>query len=155
MPTKIRKKCSCKTGEFEAALVETQRKYQKLTILCTDAVIVIQHGAVMECNQAMSDLSGYGLEELTDTYFASFFHTEDIPVVESLGQETLENPDNVANLQARLCCKNGHQIKVAITESGMEVAMMSVDRGSLKNIKSTNTASTPPMSAALRTSLID
>jgi PAS domain S-box-containing protein len=118
MTAKKLNKCICKKNEFEQSLRETKERYQKLIEISADAFIVIQNGAIKECNPPMTALSGYGLEELTDTCFASFFHTQDIPAVESLGKDTLEDPDNVANLQARLVCKNGHQINVAITAGG-------------------------------------
>jgi len=43
--------------------------------------------------------------------------------------------------------------KVAMTDSGILVAMISVDRRSRKNASRTRIASTPPINAALRTSL--
>ena len=63
----------------------------------------------------MARLSGYRHEEVVDTIFASFFHLDDIPVVESIC-DLPEAPETKGQKPVvRLIGKNGESIPVEIS----------------------------------------
>lgn len=92
--------------------------------------VVVIKGIVQKSNDGMARLSGYRREEVLDTIFASFFHSDDIPLVESIceiSQVTgFEDPGRVV----RLIGKNGQPIPVQIS-----VGLCDKDRSPSHRIK--------------------
>ena len=99
------------------ALMESDEKYRLLTELIDDAIVVVQNGVIRESNYCLAKMCGYSREEVVDTCFASFFHSDHIAAVESLCEHSLKDPNAVKTLSATLVCKNGHQFKVEITSA--------------------------------------
>jgi len=97
------------------SIIENDKKYHLLRELSTDAIVIVQDHRIKECNHYMAKICDYRLEEVVDTCFASFFHSDDIPLVESLSEGAITDPNGVKNLEAKLVCKNSHQINVEIT----------------------------------------
>ena len=97
------------------SLMESEEKYRLLTELIDDAIVIVQNGLIRECNNGLSKICGYSRDEVVDTCFASFFHSDHIAAVESLCEHSLKDPNAVKTLSATLVCKNGHQFKVEIT----------------------------------------
>jgi PAS domain S-box-containing protein len=109
MAGKIGKNCTRKKNELEASLIESEEKFRLLLELTTNGVFVVQNGKIKEVNYCLAKMCGYGLEELTDTCFASFFRAEDIGLVETLCGDAIETKNAAESLEATLVCKNGHR----------------------------------------------
>lgn len=77
--------------------------------------VIVKKGIIQKSNDGMARLSGYRHEEVIDTIFASFFHLDDIPLVESICDlakvADIEEPSRVV----RLIGKNGKPIPVQIS----------------------------------------
>ena len=80
-----------------------------------EGIVVVKKGIIQKSNAAMARLSGYRHEEVIDTIFASFFHLEDIPVVESICDLPDESADSGQKPVVRLIGKNGKSIPVEIS----------------------------------------
>ena len=80
-----------------------------------EGIVVVKKGIIQKSNAAMTRLSGYRHEEVIDTIFASFFHLEDIPVVESICELPKETEDIEKKPVVRLIGKNGRSIPVEIS----------------------------------------
>jgi PAS domain S-box-containing protein len=95
-----------------------------------EGIVEVKRGIIQKSNAAMARLSGYRHEEVVDTIFASFFHLDDIPVVESIC-DLPETPDSVVQKPVvRLIGKNGKPIPVEIS-----VGACGKDRGPAHRIK--------------------
>ena len=80
-----------------------------------EGIVVVKKGIIQKSNAAMTRLSGYRHEEVIDTIFASFFHLEDIPVVESICDIPDETENSDRKPVVRLIGKNGKSIRVEIS----------------------------------------
>lgn len=65
--------------EAEAALVESQRKYQELIEIGNEAIFLIENesGAILEANSAASDMYGYTHEELLSMQIGKLYASEE------------------------------------------------------------------------------
>ena len=77
--------------------------------------VVVKKGIIQKSNDAMARLSGYRHEEVVDTIFASFFHLDDIPLVESICDLTHVADIEETGRVVRLIGKNGKPIPVQIS----------------------------------------
>jgi len=80
-----------------------------------EGVVVVKQGIIRKSNEAMARLSGYGHEEVVDTIFASFFHRDDIPLVESICDPIPKLTEDQKTPVVRLIGKNGQPIPVRIS----------------------------------------
>ena len=80
-----------------------------------EGVVVVKQGIIQKSNDAMARLSGYRHEEVIDTIFASFFHLDDIPGVESICDLPGKPDSDGQNPVVRLIGKNGNSIPVEIS----------------------------------------
>lgn len=80
-----------------------------------EGVVVVKQGVVQKTDEAMARMSGYRHEEVVDTVFASFFHLEDIPLVESICNVNRKSTRRDDNPIVRLIDKNGAPIPVQIS----------------------------------------
>lgn len=80
-----------------------------------DGMVVVRQGIIRQSNEAMVSLSGYRQEEVLDTVFASFFHMDDIPLVESLCGRKQDPGGTDERSVVRLIDKNGEAIPVEIS----------------------------------------
>ena len=95
-----------------------------------EGIVEVKQGIIQKSNAAMARLSGYRHEEVVDTIFASFFHLDDIPVVESIC-ELPETPEGEGQKPVvRLIGKNRKSIPVEIS-----VGSCGRDRGPSHRIK--------------------
>ena len=99
------------------SMMESDQKYHLLMELSDDGIAIVQNGMIKESNYCLAKICGYSLEEVVDTCFASFFHSDHIAAVESLCEDSLKDPNAVKTLQATLVCKNGHPFEVEITSA--------------------------------------
>ena len=95
--------------------LENQQKYEFLLELCDDGILIVQDGKIKESNHVMAKMCGYALEEVLDTEFASFFHPEDIELVEKIYTRVIGNAKPIEILETALMCKNGFKIVAGIT----------------------------------------
>ena len=84
---------------------------------CADeeGIVVVKQGIILNSNDAMVRLSGYRHEEVVDTIFASFFHLDDIPAVESICDPKQKDASGEPQRIVRLIGKNGQPIPVQIS----------------------------------------
>ena len=97
------------------SLREVDERYRLLTALTADGIIIVQDGVIKESNQQLAKLSGFRLEDLTDTPLTGYFHSDDIPAVKTLIDGPKKTSHSARVLEAALVCKNGRQLKVEIT----------------------------------------
>ena len=99
------------------SLMESDEKYRLLTELIDDAIVIVQNGLIRECNNGLSKICGYSRDEVVDTCFASFFHSDHFAAVESLCEPSQQCPNGVRILPATLVCKNGNPFRVEMTSA--------------------------------------
>lgn len=80
-----------------------------------ESIVVVEKGIIQNSDAAMTRLSGYRHEEVVDTIFASFFHLEDIPVVESICNPPEAPGKTRRKPVVRLIGKDGQSIPVEIS----------------------------------------
>jgi PAS domain S-box-containing protein len=80
-----------------------------------ESIVVVEKGIIQNSDAAMTRLSGYRHEEVVDTIFASFFHLDDIPVVESVCDPPEAPGNSGQKLVVRLIGKDGQSIPVQIS----------------------------------------
>ena len=97
------------------SLSEGADKYQLLMELSTDGIIIVQNGIIKESNSQMEKMCGHSIEKLFGGYLVDFFHTDDIPALESLWRPAANNQHTVKELEAKLRCKSGRPLAVRIT----------------------------------------
>jgi PAS domain S-box-containing protein len=97
-----------------ARLAERSEMLGRLWEMSSEGVFVIQNGRVKECNHFLAERSGYAMDEVEETCFASFFDRESIPAVEAAcGQITLGR-GTVSLPQVVLVCKDGKNLDVQL-----------------------------------------
>ncbi len=80
-----------------------------------ECVVIVKQGIIQKSNEAMVRLSGYRHEEVIDTIFASFFHLDDIALVESICEPPMPTRSEPPPSVVRLIGKNGKPIPVQIS----------------------------------------
>ena len=95
--------------------LENQQKYEFLLELCHDGVLIVQNGKIKESNHVMAKMCGYALEEVLDTEFASFFHPEDVELVEKVYTWVIGNAKPIEIRETALMCKNGTKMAAGMT----------------------------------------
>jgi PAS domain S-box-containing protein len=80
-----------------------------------EGIVVVEKGIIQNSDAAMTRLSGYRHEEVVDTIFASFFHLDDIPLVESICDPPEVPGKNKKTPVVRLIGKDGTSIPVEIS----------------------------------------
>jgi len=96
------------------ALNAQDKKFRLVMKNTRDGILLVQNDTIKECNRGIAQMSGYRLEELVDTCFASYFHPDDISAVEAMGRRPRQNPAAVQELEATLMRKDGAQLTVEI-----------------------------------------
>ena len=97
------------------SLREVDERYRLLMALTADGIIIVQDGVIKESNQHLAKLSGFRLEDLTDTPLTEYFHSDDIPAVKTLIDGPKKTSNSARVLETALVCKNRNQLKVEIT----------------------------------------
>jgi PAS domain S-box-containing protein len=95
--------------------LENQQKYESLLELCHDGVLIVQDGKIKESNHVMAKMCGYALEEVLDTEFASFFHPEDVELVEKIYTRVIGNAKPIEIRETALMGKSGIRMVAGIT----------------------------------------
>lgn len=81
-------------------------------------LFIVQYGRVKRSNRFLTKRCGYRPEEVMDTFFASFFHPESIPRVESICEGRGACGQNaMAVSKAVLVCKDGRTCEVRLQAS--------------------------------------
>ena len=79
-----------------------------------EGVFVVQNGRVKECNHFLATQTGYAMEEIAGTCFASFFDRESIPAVEAACGEIALGRGMISLPHAVLVCKDGKSLEVRL-----------------------------------------
>lgn len=100
-----------------------------------EGVVVVRQGIIQKSNDGMVRLSGYGHEEVVDTIFASFFHLDDIPLVESICDPPNASDNGEPRPVVRLIMKNGKSIPVRISVGSQGKDIASWRRIKIRNLR--------------------
>ena len=102
----------------EKELSDIVDRFQSLTAISNDCIVIVQQGQIKEANQAVTTMCGYSLDEIIDSHFAGFFQTDDISNVEAFCSGIGNQGIKASSQKATLVCKNGKRLKVEIRAAG-------------------------------------
>jgi PAS domain S-box-containing protein len=93
---------------LEDEMQQSEALYETIIETAHDAIWVLDaESNLIFLNKRGEEMSGYELWELAGRNVAPLFHPEDLPRVQDLFLKILEDKSYVADLEARLCAKDG------------------------------------------------
>lgn len=98
-----------------SCLEEKERDLRGRFTRPAEGVLLVQGGRIVECNRFLAEKTGYAIEEVVGSIFASFFDAESIEKIDSeLADDTCPalSPHEFSTF---LICKNGAALKVRVT----------------------------------------
>ena len=119
----------------EAVLRESEAKYRTLLENIQDGVFVLQGDAIIFANEALAQMSGYSVKELTEMDFSRFIAPEDVDLVMDRYQRRQTGEQIPSEYEIRMLHKDGRSrivvnINVGIIQYEGKVASI----GTVKNI---------------------
>ncbi|MGA1876430.1 MAG: PAS domain S-box protein, partial [bacterium] len=99
----------------EKALQESEAKYSALIEQARDGVCIVQDGILKFVNQALSESSGYQIEELEGKPFLDFIAPESRDLVAQRSARHLAGEDVPATYEVKIQCKSGATTDIEIS----------------------------------------
>lgn len=104
------------TGKIIAdrALKESEQKYRDVVELSNDGIAIIQNGNIKFINKYLSEIMGYGIEEITNTPFTEYFPPDELTQVADRYQRRMAGEDVESVYETKLIHKDGTIIPIEI-----------------------------------------
>ncbi|MGQ5521718.1 PAS domain S-box protein [Chitinimonas sp. PSY-7] len=81
--------------------------------------LVSREGCIIQSNQALADIVGYSIEEISHLTFCSITHHDDLPANQALLEDILNGKRGSHHLDNRYICKNGELVWVKLSASAV------------------------------------
>ena len=101
--------------QSRAALRESGEKYRDLVERANDGIIIVQDGLLKYVNLCLAEMSGYTVEELTDTPFTNYVDSDELPKLVDFYERRMAGERGVIPVyETRLRHRDGSRIEVEL-----------------------------------------